>query len=208
MSLICSKFDASVVTIVDVSLLWAKVYWTCDNFLLSMKFGERCLEQGPPHFNLIHCKTAQFSWLLNNFLRGLFLYKNSIMNLLFSNSGVKKMKWTLPFTRCHFQPRVTEGHEWLEMAPSERGKDHWNCLLTNQMELNKDLFLISLIFTPVEKNRAKIKEKCLMNNGICMPQSLGHIAFEFIWMHSIKIRMPPYQLFELTRPKWCQHISQ
>ena len=34
---------------------------------------------------------------------------------LFIDNGVKKMKCTL---RCHFQPRVTEGHEWLEMAPS------------------------------------------------------------------------------------------
>ena len=37
---------------------------------------------------------------------------------LFTLTGVKKMKWFLSLTRCHFQPRVTEGHEWLEMAPS------------------------------------------------------------------------------------------
>ena len=30
----------------------------------------------------------------------------------------QKMKWFLSLTRCHFKPRVTEGHEWLEMAPS------------------------------------------------------------------------------------------
>ena len=39
---------------------------------------------------------------------------------LFTVTGVKKMKWFLSLTRCHFQPRVTEGHEWLEMAPSEK----------------------------------------------------------------------------------------
>ena len=39
---------------------------------------------------------------------------------LFTATGVKKMKWFLSLTRCHFQPRVTEGHEWLEMAPSEK----------------------------------------------------------------------------------------
>ena len=39
---------------------------------------------------------------------------------LFTVTGVKKMKWFLTLTRCHFQPRVTEGHEWLEMAPSEK----------------------------------------------------------------------------------------
>ena len=37
---------------------------------------------------------------------------------LFTVTGVKKMKWFLSLTRCHF--RVTEGHEWLEMAPSEK----------------------------------------------------------------------------------------
>ena len=39
---------------------------------------------------------------------------------LFTVTGVKKMKWFLSLTRCHFQPRVTEGHECLEMAPSEK----------------------------------------------------------------------------------------
>merc|ERR1711951_147337 len=39
---------------------------------------------------------------------------------LFTITGVKKMKWSLSLTRCHFQPRVTEGQEWLEMAPSEK----------------------------------------------------------------------------------------
>ena len=39
---------------------------------------------------------------------------------LFTVTGVKKMKWFLSVTRCHLQPRVTEGHEWLEMAPSEK----------------------------------------------------------------------------------------
>ena len=39
---------------------------------------------------------------------------------LFTVTGVEKMKWFSSLTRCHFQPRVTEGHEWLEMAPSEK----------------------------------------------------------------------------------------
>ena len=39
---------------------------------------------------------------------------------LFTVTGVKKIKWFLSLTRCHFEPRVTEGHEWLEMAPSEK----------------------------------------------------------------------------------------
>ena len=38
---------------------------------------------------------------------------------LITVTGVKKMKCFLSLTRCHFQPRVTEGHKWLEMAPSE-----------------------------------------------------------------------------------------
>ena len=46
---------------------------------------------------------------------------------LFTVTGVKKMKWFLSLTRCHFQRRVTEGHEWLEMAPSEKLKP-LNCL--------------------------------------------------------------------------------
>ena len=29
---------------------------------------------------------------------------------LFNDTGVKKMKWTLPLTSCYFQPRVTEGN--------------------------------------------------------------------------------------------------
>lgn len=33
---------------------------------------------------------------------------------LFNTAGVKKMKWTLPFMRCHLQPRVTKGQEWRE----------------------------------------------------------------------------------------------
>ena len=37
---------------------------------------------------------------------------------LFTVTGVKKMKWFLSLTSCHFQSRVAEGHEWLEMAPS------------------------------------------------------------------------------------------
>ena len=30
---------------------------------------------------------------------------------LLTVTGVKKMKWFLSLKRCHFQPRVTEGHE-------------------------------------------------------------------------------------------------
>jgi len=39
---------------------------------------------------------------------------------LFKDTGVKKIKWTLPLTSCLFQPRVADGHGWLEIAPSER----------------------------------------------------------------------------------------
>ena len=35
---------------------------------------------------------------------------------------MKTIQWFLLLTRCHFQPRVTEGHSWLEMAPSESQK--------------------------------------------------------------------------------------
>ena len=35
---------------------------------------------------------------------------------LFTVTGVKKMRWFLSLSRCHFQPKVTKGHEWLEMA--------------------------------------------------------------------------------------------
>ncbi len=35
---------------------------------------------------------------------------------------VKTIQWFLPLTRCHFQPLVTFGHSWLEMAPRERQK--------------------------------------------------------------------------------------
>ena len=38
-----------------------------------------------------------------------------INEYLFTVTGVKKMKWFLSLTRCHFQPQVTEGHEWLEV---------------------------------------------------------------------------------------------
>ena len=39
---------------------------------------------------------------------------------LFTVNGVKKMKWFLSLMRCHFHPRVTEGHKWLEKALSEK----------------------------------------------------------------------------------------
>ena len=35
---------------------------------------------------------------------------------------VKTIHWFLLLTRCHFQPLVTFGHSWLEMAPRERQK--------------------------------------------------------------------------------------
>ena len=34
-----------------------------------------------------------------------------IYEYLSTITGVKQMKWFLSLTRCHFQPRVTEGHE-------------------------------------------------------------------------------------------------
>jgi len=62
---------------------------------------------------------------------------------LFSNTDVMKMKWSLAPTRYHFQPRVTEGHEWLEIAPSERLRP-LNCL-KKSVQLNNDLFLMFII---------------------------------------------------------------
>ena len=47
-----------------------------------------------------------------------------LTSILFIDTRVKKMKWALSLMMCHFLPRVTESHERLEMAPSERGKDH------------------------------------------------------------------------------------
>ena len=38
---------------------------------------------------------------------------------LFTVTGVKKMKLFLSLTKAHFQPRATEGHEWLEMHGTE-----------------------------------------------------------------------------------------
>ena len=32
------------------------------------------------------------------------------------------IQWFLPLIRCHFQPLVTFGHSWLEMAPRESQK--------------------------------------------------------------------------------------
>jgi len=68
---------------------------------------------------------------------------------LFSNTDVKKMKWTLPLTICHFQPRVTEGHEGLEMAPSERLRPLNR--LKKPVELNNDLFLMFIISFQLRK---------------------------------------------------------
>ena len=46
------------------------------------------------------------------------LGKLNLNEYLLTVTGLKKMKWFLSFRRCHFQPRVTQGHKWLEMAPS------------------------------------------------------------------------------------------
>ena len=35
---------------------------------------------------------------------------------------MKTIQWFLLHTRCHFQPLVTFGHSWLEMAPRESQK--------------------------------------------------------------------------------------
>ena len=48
-----------------------------------------------------------------------FLLVRKVNEYLFTVTGVEKMKWFLSLMMCDFQPRVTEGHEWLEMAPSE-----------------------------------------------------------------------------------------
>ena len=50
-----------------------------------------------------------------------------IYEYLFTVTGVKKIKWYLSLMRCHFQPRVTKGHPWLEIAPGKKKKP-LNCL--------------------------------------------------------------------------------
>ena len=62
---------------------------------------------------------------------------------LFTVTGVKKMKWFLSLSRCHFQPRVTEGHAGLEMASSERQKPL--NYLNKPVEVNNEFFLICQI---------------------------------------------------------------
>ena len=58
-------------------------------------------------------------------ISGRFQWRKLMRNeFLFTVTGVKKMIWFWPLTRCHFQPRVTEGHKWLEMAP-RRSKNRW-----------------------------------------------------------------------------------
>ena len=49
----------------------------------------------------------------NNFLR-----VRKVNEYLFTVTGVEKMKWFLSLMMCDFQPRVTGGDEWLEMAPT------------------------------------------------------------------------------------------
>ena len=76
-------------------------------------------------FNM-HAIHDSFISLVNHILKttllgGIFLLLICAKNeYLFTDTGVKKMKWFLSLTRCHFQPRVTEGPEWLEMAQSEK----------------------------------------------------------------------------------------
>ena len=48
--------------------------------------------------------------------------RKACQEFLFTVTGVKKMKWFLSLTRCHFQPRVTEYHYQLEMAMNEKQK--------------------------------------------------------------------------------------
>ena len=73
----------------------------------------------------------------------------SLNEYLITVTGVKKMKWFLSLTRFHFQPRVTEGHEWLEMAPSEKTKPLNG--LNKPVEMNNNLFLICPISFQLRK---------------------------------------------------------
>ena len=44
-------------------------------------------------------------------------HRSNSNEYLFTVTSVKKMKWFLSVKRYHFQPQVTEAHEWIEMAP-------------------------------------------------------------------------------------------
>ena len=63
------------------------------------------------HLKIRKMKQVVVSWTIEIQINDIYL---------FTVTGVKKMKWFLSLTRCHFQPRVIKGHEWLEMAPSEK----------------------------------------------------------------------------------------
>jgi len=71
---------------------------------------------------------------------------------LFNDTGVKKMKWTLPLTRCHFQPQVTllvtKGHEWSGQLN----------FLNKPVVLKNNLLSMSVMFHSSQENRAKIKK--------------------------------------------------
>ena len=85
---------------------------------------------------------------------------------LFRVTGVKKMKWFLSLTRCHFQPRVTfQG----------RGKNHW-IVLTNQWRWLMSFSSLAKFHTSSE-NRTKIKKTLypLDKKNILFCDNLLHI---------------------------------
>jgi len=75
---------------------------------------------------------------------------------LFNDTGVKKMKWTLSLMTWHFQPWVTECHEW-QKWPCVRGKDHW-IVLKWTSEVEQWYFLCVPYFIPVKKTDAKLRK--------------------------------------------------
>ena len=81
-----------------------------------------------PDFTLLDClicsvDTWRKTWIDPGLIFAHFrlffeFFSQSDNEYLFTVTVVKKMKWFLSLTRCHFQPRVTAGHEWLEMTLS------------------------------------------------------------------------------------------
>ena len=61
---------------------------------------------------------------------------------------VKTIQWFLPLTRCHFQPLVTFGHSWLEMAPRE-GQKPFHFLHTSD---GKQILIFQWLILPPFEN--------------------------------------------------------
>ena len=70
------------------------------------------------HNCMIHFRLDKWIMMFVSFWQ-YFPYYHQRNECSFNDTGVKKMKWFLSLTRCHFQPPVTKGYKWLEMAPRE-----------------------------------------------------------------------------------------